>query len=92
LTMSKCNSPATAYSLFIGVAPPYLKTYFGQVCAWLKDFMEVGKERLTSDTVRDATKAEVQNIKRENTQFKQLVAELSLQMYVLKETAIPSPE
>lgn len=26
--------------------------------AWLKDFMEAGKERLARDTVRDATRAE----------------------------------
>jgi transposase len=42
-----------------GIQP---STYY----AWLKDFMEAGKERLTRDTVRDATEAEVQDIKREN--------------------------
>ena len=55
----------------------------GTYYAWLKDFMEAGKERLTRDTVRDATKAEVQDIKRENARLKQLVAELSLQVHVL---------
>ena len=65
-----------------GIQP---STYY----AWLKDFMEAGKERLTRDTVRDATKAEVQDIKRENARLKQLVAELSLQVHVLKKTAIP---
>ena len=60
--------------------------------AWLKDFMETGKDRLTRDTVRDATKTEVQDIKRENTRLKQLVAELSLQVHVLKKTAIPGLE
>jgi hypothetical protein len=30
----------------------------------LKDFMEAGKNRLIHDTVRDATKSEVQDIKR----------------------------
>jgi transposase len=57
--------------------------------AWLKDFMEAGKERLTRDAVRDATKAEVKNLKRENERLKQLVAELSLQVHVLKKTEIP---
>ena len=60
--------------------------------AWLKDFMEAGKERLTRDIVRDATKAEVQDLKRDNARFKQLVGELSLQVHVLKKTAIPDLE
>ena len=66
--------------------------YPGTYYAWLKDFMEAGKDRLTRDTVRDATKAEVQEIKRENTRLKQLVAELSLQVHVLKKTSIPGME
>ena len=60
--------------------------------AWLKDFMEAGKERLTRDTIRDATRSEVQELKRDNAQLKQLVAELSLQVHVLKKTAIPGLE
>ena len=57
--------------------------------AWLKDFMEAGKSRLQADTVRDATRAEVDSFKRENEQLKQLVAELSLQVLVLKKTVVP---
>ena len=57
--------------------------------SWLKDFMEAGKSRLQRDTVRDATKFEVENLKRENTRLKQLVGELSLDMYVLKKKAVP---
>ena len=68
-----------------GIQP---STYY----AWLKDFMEAGKERLTRDTVRDATRAEVQDLKRENARLKTLVAELSLEVYVLKKTAIPTLE
>jgi transposase len=64
----------------------------GTYYVWLKDFMEAGKDRLTRDTVRDATKAEVQEIKRENARLKQLVAELSLQVHVLKKTSIPGME
>ena len=60
--------------------------------AWLKDFMEAGKERLTRDTVRDATRSEVQCLKRENVRLKQLVAELSLEVHVLKKTAAPDLE
>jgi transposase len=57
--------------------------------SWLKDFMEAGKSRLQRDTVRDATKHEVENLKRENARLKQLVGELSLDMYILKKTAVP---
>jgi transposase len=60
--------------------------------AWLKDFMEAGKERLQRDGARDATKAEVQELKRESARLKQLVAELSLEVHVLKKTAIPELE
>jgi len=31
--------------------------------AWLKDFIEAGKERLARDAVRDATRAEVDSLK-----------------------------
>jgi transposase len=64
----------------------------GTYYAWLKDFMEAGKERLVRDNIRDATRSEVQELKRENTRLKQLVAELSLQVHVLKKTAIPGME
>ena len=52
--------------------------------------MEAGKE--TTDPgrmVRDATQQEVQGLRRENVELKQLVAELSLEGYRLKKTAIP---
>ena len=52
--------------------------------AWTKEFMEAGKERLTRDAVRDATQQEVHQLKRENVELKQLVAELSLEGYRLK--------
>ena len=68
-----------------GIRP---STYY----AWLKDFMEAGRERLTRDMVRDATKAEVHDLKRENARLKQLVAELSLEVHVLKKTAVPGLE
>ena len=64
----------------------------GTYYAWLKDFMEAGKERLVRDNIRDATRSEVQDLKRENNRLKQLVAELSLQVHVLKKTAIPGLE
>ena len=61
----------------------------GAYYAWTKDFMEAGKERLTRDTVRDATRQEIDELKRESTDLKQLVADLSLDVYRLKKTAIP---
>ncbi len=57
--------------------------------AWTKEFMEAGKERLSRDVARDATRHEVQQLKRENGELKQLVADLSLDVYRLKKTAIP---
>ena len=68
-----------------GIRP---STYY----AWLKDFMEAGKDRLQRDTARDATRVEVNGLKRDNTRLKQLVAELSLQVHVLKKTAVPDLE
>ena len=61
----------------------------GAYYAWTKDFMEAGKERLTRDAVRDATRQEIDGLKRENADLKQLVADLSLDVYRLKKTAIP---
>jgi hypothetical protein len=46
--------------------------------------MEAGKERLTRDISRDGTKTEIQEMKRENARLKTLVAELSLQVHLLK--------
>ena len=54
--------------------------------------MEAGKARLARDTVRDATRAEVDSLKRENERLKQLVADLSLQVHLLKKTEVPGLE
>ena len=60
--------------------------------SWTKEFMEAGKERLSRDTVRDATRQQVEQLKRENGELKQLVADLSLwKRTVSKKTAIPMP-
>ena len=64
----------------------------GAFYAWTKDFMEAGKERLTRDTVRDATRQEIEQLKRESGELKHLVADLSLEVYRLKKTAIPPLE
>ena len=57
--------------------------------SWTKEFMEAGKERLTRDSVRDATRQEIHQLKRENGELKQLVADLSLDVYRLKKTSVP---
>ena len=58
--------------------------------AWTKEFMEAGKERLARDSVQDATRQEIGELRRENGELKQLVGELSLQVSRLKKTAIPT--
>ena len=57
--------------------------------SWTKEFMESGKERLSRDTTRDVTRQEINALKRDNADLKQMVAELSLELHRLKKTAIP---
>ena len=57
--------------------------------AWIKEFMEAGKERLTRDSVRDATRLEIEQFKRDNSELTQLVGELFLELHRVKETALP---
>jgi hypothetical protein len=51
--------------------------------------MEAGKERLTRDSVRDATRLEIEQLKRDNSELTQLVGELSLDLHRVKKTALP---
>jgi transposase len=53
---------------------------------WTKDFMEAGKKRLQGDTIREATSDEVVGLRRENTDLKEVVAELTLSNRVLKKS------
>jgi transposase len=53
---------------------------------WSKSFLEAGKQRLKGDTIREANSDEVSEIRKENEQLKQLVAELSLKNRVLKKS------
>ena len=57
--------------------------------AWTKDFMEAGKERLARDSVRDATRQEIEQLRREHSELKELVGELSLELHRFKKTALP---
>ena len=53
---------------------------------WSKEFLEAGKQRLAGNTQREADSSEVKELKSENEQLKQLVAELSLKNRVLKKS------
>ena len=56
--------------------------------SWSKEFLEAGKRRLMGDTKREATSGEVVSLRRENSQLKELVADLSLKSQVLKKSLV----
>jgi len=53
---------------------------------WSKDFLEHGKKRLQGDTVREANTEEVKQLRSDNDELKQIVAELSMKNRVLKKS------
>ncbi len=53
---------------------------------WSKMFLLAGKRRLNGDTIREANSDEVGELRKENDELKQLVAELSLKNRVLKKS------
>lgn len=53
---------------------------------WSKEFLEAGKSRLAGDTKREATRDDVTDLRAENEQLKQVVAELVLKNRVLKKS------
>ena len=53
---------------------------------WRKDFLEAGRKRLSGDTVREASTDEVVDLKKENANLKQAVAELYLRNDWLKKS------
>ena len=55
---------------------------------WSKEFLEAGKQRLVGNTRRQASSREVTDLRRENEQLKQLVAELALKNRVLKKSVL----
>jgi transposase len=55
---------------------------------WSKEFLEAGKQRLAGNTNRQATSDEVKDLRREMQQLKLLVAELSLNNWVLKKSLL----
>lgn len=57
-----------------------------QYYKWNKEFMEAGKKRLSGDTVREASSDDVNELRSENQQLKNVVADLSLQNHILKKS------
>ena len=53
---------------------------------WSKAFLEAGKQRLTADPVREAGSEEVSELRAENEDLKQVVAEQTLRIRKLKKT------
>ena len=53
---------------------------------WSKDFLEAGKKQLAGDTVREATSDEVKELRSENRELKEVVAEVTLKNRVLKKS------
>lgn len=51
---------------------------------WSKDFMEAGKRRLAGDTARAANTDEVKELRREARDLKEVVAEQTLELRLLK--------
>ncbi len=57
-----------------------------QYYKWSKEFLEAGKKRLNGDIVREATSPEVSDLREENSQLKQLVAEVLMENRMLKKS------
>ena len=59
---------------------------------WSKDFLEAGKRRLAGDTARAATSDEVKDLRREASELKEVVAELTLENRLLKKSVTADGE
>jgi len=59
---------------------------------WSKDFLEAGKKRLDGDTVREANSYEVDQLRKENNQLKNAVADLFLKNRMLKKNQTGSED
>ena len=55
---------------------------------WSKDFMEAGKRRLAGDTARAANSDEVRELRKEARDLKEVVAEQTLEMRLLKKSML----
>jgi transposase len=59
-----------------------------QYYSWSKEFLEAGKKRLAGDTAREANTGEVQGLRREARDLKEVVAEQALELRLLKKSMI----
>jgi transposase len=57
-------------------------------CNWSKDFMEAGKKRQAGDTARQAMSSEVTGLKREARDLKEIVAEQTVELRLLKKSML----
>ena len=55
---------------------------------WSKDFLEAGKKRLAGDTARAANTEEVKHLRREARDLKEVVAEQTLELRLLKKSML----
>jgi len=59
-----------------------------QYYSWSKEFLEAGRKRLAGDTAREANTGEVQDLRREARDLKEVVAEQALELRLLKKSMI----
>jgi transposase len=59
---------------------------------WSKEFLEAGKRRLQGNTKRQANSTEVTSLRHENSQLKEMLAEMALRIRMLKKNEIGSGE
>jgi len=59
---------------------------------WSKEFLEAGKRRLQGNTKRQATSSEVVGLRHENSQLKEMLAEMALRLRLLKKNEIGPDE
>jgi len=55
---------------------------------WSREFLEAGKKRLDGDTQREASTSEVRELRRENADLKEALAEEMLEKRLLKKSMI----
>ena len=58
----------------------------GLYYSWSKEFLEAGKKRLAGDTAREASSGEVKDLRREARALKEIVAEQTLEIRLLKKS------
>ena len=64
----------------------------GLYYSWSKEFLEAGKKRLAGDTAREANTGEVKDLRREARDLKEVVAEQTLELRLLKKSMIADRE